>query len=138
MSKENPPQDNTIDQASAAVRRLDRETTPLTRAERWQRTKRTFGIVALTAVGATIAINAAPGIVDALKPATFSEETTTVSFDGDEIADLYDAVESIPGSEHINTDEGVAYISNMPENKEALSDGVQLGETISVPAEITK
>lgn len=64
----------------------------------------------------------------------FSSETTEYTIQpGD---GLLDAAAEISG---LGDDrEGVAYIENMPENQDALSDGLQPGETIIIPISANK
>lgn len=66
---------------------------------------------------------------------TFSSETTNFTFTQEQ-NDLWSAAQEIEGLG--DPRDGVAYIESMPENKEALDDGIQLGETISIPVSANK
>ncbi|HEU4830883.1 MAG TPA: hypothetical protein VFS65_01785 [Candidatus Saccharimonadales bacterium] len=65
---------------------------------------------------------------------TFSAETMTYTVESGD--GLLDAAAEIDG---LGDDrEGVTYIENMPENQDALSDGLQPGETIIIPISANK
>jgi len=49
---------------------------------------------------------------------------------------LYDAAKNITGIDNVDIRDAVQYIETMPQNKEALSDGLQAGETISIPVNV--
>lgn len=65
---------------------------------------------------------------------TFSAETTTYTLDDGE--GLLDAAAQI---ENLADDrDGVNYIESMPENQEALADGLDRGESIVIPISASK
>jgi hypothetical protein len=94
---------------------------------------------ALKAVGITTALAAGIGIGativnDAHRPPTFSEETTSYQVQpGD---GMYSVVESIPGAGSVDQRDIIDYVSADPANIDLLKDGLQAGESISVPVSI--
>lgn len=62
-----------------------------------------------------------------------SEETGYTAPDG---GSLWDAAEQIEGSESVDTRDLVEEIRNHPANIEILEDGLQAGETITIPVRV--
>jgi hypothetical protein len=88
-------------------------------------------VIAGTGIAVSLATGAAAAgaaIGSATTP-EFSEETTTYTVQpGD---GLYDAAENIQGS--FDMRDAVDHIENLPQNAVTLEDGLQPGETISIP-----
>lgn len=88
---------------------------------------------------AVVAVVAALGVggkvaYETFRSPNFSDQTTTYTFeDGEGPLDAAAAIEGL-GDDR----DGVAYIQNMPENQEAFSDGIQRGETITIPISADK
>lgn len=80
----------------------------------------------------TIAIVAFLGVKSFDKPTEFSDKTTPYTFEqGEGLNSAAIAVDRIdPKIPYIEVTE---HIKNMPENEKALSDGIQAGETITIP-----
>jgi hypothetical protein len=90
--------------------------------------------VILGGVGALLIAGGIDKAVDLHAP-DYSEETTTYTISEDNDG-LYEAAESIPGSETVNTGDIVSHISTDPANIDVLKDGLQRGEQIVVPISI--
>lgn len=96
-------------------------------------TKRT-GIV----VGTALAVGGTAGLAvaanEALKTASFSEETTTYTVEpGD---GLFSAIQHIEGIETINKWDAVEHVQSDPANIDVLKDGLQPGEQLVVPVSV--
>ena len=97
-------------------------------------TKRT-GIV----VGTALAVGGTAGLAyaaanEALKTASFSEETTTYTVEpGD---GLFSAIQHIEGIETINKWDAVEHVQSDPANIDILKDGLQPGEQLVVPVSV--
>lgn len=84
------------------------------------------------AVLGTIAIVAFLGVKPFDKPTEFSDETTRYTFEqGEGLNSAAFSVDRIDSK--IPYVEVTEHIKNMPENEKALSDGIQAGETITIP-----
>lgn len=94
--------------------------------------KRIVGSGAVLAVGLALT----PAVVDHFKPTEFSEETKTVVVeDGDGTQSVLDKA-GIKGYENEDWRDVADHVENLPENKDVFKDGLQTGETISVPIEV--
>lgn len=85
-----------------------------------------LGALALAASGALLAYNSY-----AVNNPTFSEESHSYVMQSGE--GLWDAVETIKGIDSIDIRDAVYFVENDPRNQKALSDGLQVGESIEVP-----
>ena len=74
--------------------------------------------------------------VDQMQQPKFSEETTTFTADPGE--GLYDAAEEVIGSEQFDQRDIVSHIESLPVNIDPLKDGLQAGESITIPVEVEK
>lgn len=93
-----------------------------------------LGAIALVAVGIAGTIYAANEFHEMAQGPEFSQETTEYKVQpGDGI---WDASRQIENVETISKNDAVDYIQDMPENAEALSDGLQPNETIVVPKSV--
>lgn len=98
--------------------------------------KRSKKLLKALSVAAVVGTGLAGGkaIFDQYSPPTFSSETTTYTVNpGDGLLDVAEQIEGLGDSR-----EGVSHITKMPENQEALSDGLQPGETIVIPVDANK
>lgn len=98
-----------------------------------KRKNRILKPIAVVAILTTLGLGA-KGAYEIFRSPNFSEQTTTYTFeDGEGPLDAAEAIEGL-GDDR----DGVTYIESMPENQEALSDGVQPGETITIPVSADK
>lgn len=106
---------------------------PTTKPERFSKSDKFVAAAALAAG----AVFAGPEIVDRMNGPEFSEQTTTfTALDGE---GLDDAAEAVQGWENIYDKKDIVnYISSMPVNIDALKDGLQNGETITIPVSVEK
>lgn len=96
---------------------------------------------AVPAALGTLAVGLVLGVTvyDSLSDPRFSDETKSFTFDSSDDSsgqDITNAAEAIDGLNDLQA--GIHYIENMPENQTALADGIQDGETISIPVSIEK
>ncbi len=94
--------------------------------------KRIVGTGAVLAVGLALT----PTVVDHLSGPEFSEETKTVVVeDGDGTQSLLEKA-NIPGYDSADWRDVSHHVQELPENKDVYKDGLQAGETVSVPVSI--
>jgi len=86
-------------------------------------------IIAATAYGVSELKNLANG-------PEFSQDT--IEYKIQEGDGLWDASRQIENVESISKNDAVDYVESMPENAEALADGLQPHETIIIPESVTK
>lgn len=94
--------------------------------------------VAFIAAGAVAAVKGGQELFDAADYRTvYSAETTaSVAEQGDGLLDLiYRDVDNIDA---VDARDVVEYVKDLPVNHEALSDGLQWGESIQVPVRVDK
>lgn len=94
--------------------------------------KRILGVSAVIASGALFTGLA----IHETAPPEFSEETKTVVVeDGDGTQSLLDKA-NIPGYDEADWRDVADHVEQLPENKDVFQDGLQVGETVSVPISI--
>jgi len=123
-----PPTHDAADYIPIRTNKVTTTTRPTVRG-----TKRT-GII----VGTALAVGGTAGIAvaanEALKSASFSEETTTYTVEpGD---GLFSAIQHIEGIETINKWDAVEHVQSDPANIDVLKDGLQPGEQLVVPVSV--
>lgn len=75
-------------------------------------------------------------VIDANAPPEFSDETKTIVVeDGDGTQSLLDKA-NIPGYDEADWRDVASHVQQLPENKDVFQDGLQAGETVSVPISI--
>lgn len=112
------------------------EQDPSVPAQKQERSKKIGKKLLSGALSAGLLIGGGAVLHEALKAPEFSEETTTYTVQpGD---GLYDAAEQIEGIGSIDTRDAVDHIATDPANIDVLSDGLQAGESITIPVEVKK
>lgn len=103
--------------------------------ERGKKVLKSVGAVAGTAAGLAV-LGGIAG--EAFAEPEFSEQTKTViAEDGDGMQSLLDKA-GIEGLGEIDWRDAAAYVEQLPENAGVFEDGLQVGETVTVPISIEK
>ena len=112
------------------------EQDPSVPAQKQERSKKIGKKLLSGALSAGLLIGGGAVLHETFKAPEFSEETTTYTAQpGD---GLYDAAEQIEGIGSIDTRDAIDHIVADPANIDVLSDGLQAGESITIPVKVKK